>query len=115
LNPAAPFHWQLFSRRRITCITLTECAMPRFYFHIQTIDGLNEEDEVGIVFRSKADAIREAGVLADEMLLEAAKARHNVKHVIEVMDENREVVTRLDCTNVINARSSVDELEDQKR
>jgi hypothetical protein len=89
--------------------------MPRFYFHVQTIDGLNEEDEVGIVFRSEADAIREAGVLADEMMLEAAKARHNVKHVIEVMDENRKVLTRLDCTAAINARPSDDGLEDQKR
>jgi hypothetical protein len=67
----------------------------------------------GTVFRSEADAIREAGVLADEMMLDATKARHNVKHVIEVMDENRQVLTRLDCTAAINAKPSG--FEDQKR
>jgi hypothetical protein len=27
--------------------------MPRFYFHIQTIDGLNEEDDVGLFLEAR--------------------------------------------------------------
>jgi hypothetical protein len=68
-------------------MTLAEFAMPRFYFHIQTVDRLDEEDEVGAVFSSEEDAIREAGDPANEMMLDATKARRNVKHIIEVMDE----------------------------
>jgi len=102
----------LFPRMRIAS---AECAMPRFYFHIQTIDGLNEEDDVGAVFRSEEDAIRETGDLANQMMLDATKARHHVKHVIEVMDENRKVLARLDCTAAIDAEPSNDGLEHQKR
>jgi hypothetical protein len=79
--------------------------MPRFYFHIQTTNGLNEEDEVGAVFRSETDAIREAGALADEMMLDAVKSHHNVRHVIEVMDADRKVLARLDCTAATDAKT----------
>lgn len=89
--------------------------MPRFYFHIQTIDGLIEEDEVGAVFRSEEDALREASDLANEMMLDAMKAHHNVRHVVEVMDENRKVLKRLDCTAAINAKPADDGHEDQNR
>jgi hypothetical protein len=49
------------------------------------------------------------------MMLDATKARHHVKHVIEVMDENRKMLARLDCTAAIDAQPSNEGLEDQKR
>jgi hypothetical protein len=92
---------KLFRRMRIT---LQERAMPRFFFHIQTVDGVNEEDDVGADFPNEADAVAEARVLAKELMTDAAVAGHNVQHHIEVADENGNQVIRLDCSAVIEAR-----------
>jgi hypothetical protein len=38
--------------------------MPRFYFHIQVVDGVREEDDIGADFPSEVAAIAEAEALA---------------------------------------------------
>jgi hypothetical protein len=102
---------QLFRRTRII---LQECAMPRFFFHIRTVDGFNEEDDVGADFPNQADAVAEAHALAKELMADATVAGHNVQHHIEVADENGNQVIRLDCSAVIEAKVA-DGLRSQKR
>jgi dihydroxyacetone kinase DhaKLM complex PTS-EIIA-like component DhaM len=89
--------------------------MPRFFFHIQTINGVNEEDNVGADFASERDAIEEARALANELMLDAARARHNVKQVIEVADAHGNTIIRIDCTSGMTATVAGPGLRDQKR
>jgi hypothetical protein len=77
--------------------------MPRFYFHIQIVDGLCEEDDIGADFPSEAAAVAEANALAHEMMVDATKADHNVRTYIEVTNESGNLVLRLDCTAAIHA------------
>jgi dihydroxyacetone kinase DhaKLM complex PTS-EIIA-like component DhaM len=74
-----------------------------FFFNVQTIDGVNEEDTVGADFPTVEEAVAEAETLANEMMLDATKARHNVKQIIEVADERGNVILRLDCSAAIQA------------
>ena len=89
--------------------------MPRFFFHIQTVDGVNEEDDVGADFPTEQAAIVEAQALADQMMLDATKAHHNVKQIIEVSDNRGNMVIRLDCTSAIEATVSGKDVEDHKQ
>jgi hypothetical protein len=77
--------------------------MPRFYFHIQVVDGVREEDDIGADFPNETAAIAEATALADEMMVAATKADHNVTTCIDVTDESGNSVLRLDCTAAIQA------------
>jgi Domain of unknown function (DUF6894) len=102
---------QLFRR---TCITPQERAMPRFFFHVQTVDGVNEQDDVGAEFSNETDAVAEARALARELMTDATVAGHNVRHHIEVADENGNQVIRLDCSATIEAKIA-DGLRNPKR
>ena len=75
--------------------------MPRFYFHIQVVNGVCEEDDVGADFPSEVVAIAEAEALAHDMMVAATKADHRLTTFIEVTDENGNSVLRLDCTAAI--------------
>jgi hypothetical protein len=88
--------------------------MPRFFFHIQTVGGANEEDVVGADFPNEADAVAEARALAKELMTEATVAGHNVQHHIEVADENGNQIIRLDCSTAIETKVA-DGLRSQKR
>jgi hypothetical protein len=77
--------------------------MPRFYFHIQVVDGVREQDDVGADFPSEAAAIAEATAFADAMMVAATKADHNVTTCIDVTDERGNPVLRVDCTAAIQA------------
>jgi hypothetical protein len=94
---------------------MMEDTMPRFFFHIQTIDGASEEDDVGAHFASERDAIEEARALANELMLDATRARHNVKQVIEVADAHGNTIIRIDCTSAMTATATGPGLRDQKR
>jgi hypothetical protein len=43
--------------------------MPRFYFHIQVVNGVREEDDIGADFPSETAARAEATALADAMMV----------------------------------------------
>jgi hypothetical protein len=89
--------------------------MPRFYFHIQTIDGENEEDTVGAEFPTEEEAIAEAQALANELMLDAAKAGHDVKQLIEVTNASGDMIVHLDCSSAIKVTVSNRSVEGQKR
>ena len=80
--------------------------MPRFFFHIRTVDGTSEEDDVGADFPSHGAAIREAEALARDMRLDATRTGDNVKIFIDVADERGRIVQRLDCSGPIEVRGS---------
>jgi hypothetical protein len=88
--------------------------MARFFFHVQTVDGVSEEDEIGADFPSEKAAIQEAEALAHEMMVDATKAGHNVKTFIEVANAHGHTILRLDCTAAIEARATGG-LRDQNR
>jgi hypothetical protein len=46
-----------------------------FFFNVQTIDSVNEEDTVGADFPTVEEAVAEAETLANEMMLDATKAQ----------------------------------------
>ena len=80
--------------------------MPRFFFHIRTVDGTSEEDDVGADFPSDGAAIMEAEALAREILLDATRTGDNVKIFIDVADERGRTVLRLDCSGAIEISGS---------
>jgi hypothetical protein len=80
--------------------------MPRFFFHIRTVNGTSEEDDVGADFPSDTAAIMEAEALAREILLDATRTGDNVKIFIDVADERGRIVLRLDCSGAIEIRGS---------
>jgi hypothetical protein len=89
--------------------------MPRFYFHIQTVDGENEEDTVGAEFSTEEEAIAEAQALAHELMLDAAKAAHDVKQLVEVTNESGDMIVHLDCSSAIKVTVGSKSVEGQKR
>jgi hypothetical protein len=81
--------------------------MPcRVFFHIRTVDGTSDEDDVGADFPSRGAAIMEAEALAQDMLLDATRTGDNVKIFIDVADERGRVVRRLNCSGPIEVRGS---------
>jgi len=82
--------------------------MARFFFHIRSVNGVSEEDDIGVAFSSQKDAIQEATALAHELMLDATKTGHNVKTFIEVADERGHIIVRLECTSAIQATGGAD-------
>ena len=68
----------------------------RYYFHIHTMNGHSEVDDVGCDFPSEALAIDEARRLAQELTLESVKVGSELRHTVEVADESGRPVIRLD-------------------
>ena len=89
--------------------------MARFFFHVRTIDGVSEEDNVGADFPSEKAAIQEAKALAHEIMVDATKSGHNVKTCVEVADTRGNTILRLDCTAAIEARIETGGRRDQNR
>jgi len=69
--------------------------MPMFYFHVRTVDGLVEEDTIGVPFDNAEQAIQEARDFARCLMREAAEHDETVEHVIDVMDEHGVSLIRL--------------------
>jgi hypothetical protein len=78
--------------------------MARFYFHIETLDGHYEQDDVGADFASEDAAIQEATALAYELMRDATQAGHDSKNYVEVADEHGNIVVRLDGTAAVSAQ-----------
>jgi hypothetical protein len=78
--------------------------MPRFFFHVQTIDGVTDKDDIGTDFSSEADAVLEAQALAKELMTDATLAGHTVEHHIHVTDADGKPVVCLDCTTAIETK-----------
>lgn len=68
----------------------------RYYFHIHTMNGRCEVDEVGCDFPSEALAVNEARRLAQELTLESVKVGSERRHTVEVADESGRPIIRLD-------------------
>jgi hypothetical protein len=71
--------------------------MPRFYFHIRTINGHSEEDEVGATYATTEDAVNEAQELAKELTLDSAKGGTPARHIVDVADEAGNRIICIDC------------------
>jgi hypothetical protein len=69
--------------------------MPKFYFHVQTVNGGVEEDTIGAEFDNEQQAIMEAKGFARDLMHEAAAHGETVEHVIEVIDEAGHIIVRL--------------------
>jgi len=77
--------------------------MARFFFHIQTVDGASEEDDIGADFPSESAAIQEAEALAEQLTIDATKAGNRLKTFIEVANDQGDTILLLDCTAAIQA------------
>lgn len=75
--------------------------MPMFFFHTKTIDGVIEEDTMGVPFDNKDQAIREAEDYVRGVMQDAVKGSETVEHIIEVTDEQGNTVVKLDCKTAI--------------
>lgn len=78
--------------------------MPRFYLHLY--DDLVVKDEDGIFLADADEAWREAVRSARSIIAEQAlKGRINLKHWIDIVDENGEPVLTVPFSSAVSVES----------
>jgi Domain of unknown function (DUF6894) len=72
------------------------CAMPRYFFHV--VQGQQVyRDCIGQEYPNKKAALREARLVAGELVRDAAFADRSLDHVVEVRDDNGNVILSFQC------------------
>jgi hypothetical protein len=77
---------------------LWEESMPRYFFHVASGEHVHKDD-VGQEFPSPSAALKEARLLAGELLRDAAFARRTLEETVEVADESGRPLFRFRCSD----------------
>jgi Domain of unknown function (DUF6894) len=73
--------------------------MPRYYFHVVQGEQVYR-DCVGQEFPSHQAALREARLVAGELVRDAAFADRSLDHVLEVSDGNGNIILSFQCSDL---------------